>query len=93
MSLKLQEYGNVGSINKEDMTPESYFDDKDHIDETYDSTGDGCADATREYANAQAIVVWPRKYRWKVVTNNDVSRMVKYLSKACEEGTVDSEPR
>lgn len=92
MSLELADYGEV-SIEQEEMVPESFFEDKEPEDETFEPTGNEGVNAERQYADSQAIVVWPRSQRWKIVTNNDTSRMVQYLSKACEKGTNDSEPR
>jgi hypothetical protein len=73
------------------LQEEEYFNDPE--DETFEPTGNEGVNASRQYADVEAIVIWPRSQRWKVVTNNDTSKMCACIYKACEEGFPVSEPK
>lgn len=92
LSLNLSSYGGVSVEEDEEVIPEDYFQDLEPDDETFEPTGNEGIHAERQYADTEAIVVWPRSKRWMIVTNNDTSRMCSYLVKACSKGTSDSEP-
>ena len=62
-------------------------------DETFEPTGNEGCHAERQYADSEAIVIWPRSQRWVITTNNDTSQMCEYLRRACEEDGPDSEPK
>ena len=92
LSLSLSSYGDVGVDESEEVIPEDFFEDLEPDDETFEPTGNEGINAERQYADSEAIVVWPRSKRWMIVTNNNISRMCSYLLKACSKGTSDSEP-
>ncbi|KAL7548481.1 hypothetical protein ACHAWF_011759 [Thalassiosira exigua] len=92
LSLELAEHGKI-DITEEEMIPKSFFEEKEPDKETFEPTGNEGVSAERQYADSEAIVVWPRSRRWKIVTGDNVSRMCDYLVNACREGTDDSEPR
>mmetsp|Transcript_14252 Transcript_14252/g.30354 ORF Transcript_14252/g.30354 Transcript_14252/m.30354 type:complete len:821 (+) Transcript_14252:234-2696(+) len=92
LSLDLSTWGS-SSISEEEMIPEDYFEDQEPKDESFEATGNAGVEAERQYEDAEAIVIWPRSQRWKIVTQNDTSKMCQYLLEACKEGTTNSEPR
>ena len=92
LTLELDAWGSL-SINQEDeMIPEDFYEDKEG-EETFEPTGNEGVNAERQYDDENAIVVWPRSQRWRIVTNNDVNKMCDYLLKACTAGTADSESK
>jgi hypothetical protein len=93
LSSYLASYGNVSIDDEEEVIPENFFEDMEPDDETFEPTGNAGVQAERQYADTEAIVVWPRSKRWMIVTNNNTSRMCSYLVKACSKGTPDSEPK
>ncbi|KAL7496125.1 hypothetical protein ACHAWT_005551 [Skeletonema menzelii] len=92
LSLYLSSYGNVSVEEEEEVVPADFFEDLEPENESFEPTGNAGIEAERQYADTEAIVVWPRSKRWVAVTNNDTSRMCSYLLKACSKGTSDSEP-
>lgn len=92
LSLYLSSYGCVGVEEYEEVVPEGFFEDLDPEDESFEPTGNAGIEAERQYADTEAIVIWPRSKRWMTVTDNDTSSMCSYLLKACSKGTSDSEP-
>ena len=93
LSLVLSSHGYIGVDEEEEVIPEDFFQDLEPEDESFEPTGNAGIQAERQYADTEAIVVWPRSKRWAIVTNNDTSRMCSYLLKACSKGTPDSEPK
>jgi hypothetical protein len=91
LELSLSSWGKVG-MSVDEMVPEDFYEDKD-CETTYEPTGNEGVTAERQYEDEDAIVVWPRSQRWTVVTNNELSKMLAYLQKACTPGTLDSEPK
>ena len=91
-SLRLSTWGDV-SISEGEMVPEDYFEDQEPKNESFEPTGNAGIEAERQYEDAEAIVIWPRSQRWRILTRNDPNRMCDYLIKACQKGTPDSEPR
>ena len=93
LTLTLSTWGLVEITDEEDdlLQEEEYFNDPE--DETFEPTGNEGVNASRQYADVEAIVIWPRSQRWKVVTNNDTSKMCACIYKACEEGFPVSEPK
>ena len=68
MSLALSSWGDV-EVETDEIVPEDYWEDKDPADETFEPTGNEGVHAERQYADEDAIVVWPRSQRWIIVTN------------------------
>lgn len=93
LTLQLIEWGDVPISEEEEMIPEDYFEDQEPANESFEPTGNAGVEASRQYADAEAIVIWPRTERWKIVTRNTPSRMVDYLYKACDDNTPDSESK
>lgn len=91
LSLQLSTWGRV-RIADEEMIPGNFFESQDP-EETFEPTGNEGVNAERQYADADAIVVWPRSQRWSIVTDNDTTKMCNYLLKACTKGATDSEPK
>jgi predicted 2-oxoglutarate/Fe(II)-dependent dioxygenase YbiX len=83
MSLTLQTHGNVPLSQEEEMIPEDFYEDKD-ADESFKPTGNEGVNAERQYADENAIVVWPRSRRWEILAGNDPGRMCDYLLGACK---------
>lgn len=90
-SLTLSNFGQVYLNGEEQDMVDEYFEDPHP--ETFEPTGNEGVNAERQYADVEAIVIWPRSQRWRVVTNNDSSKMCEYLYKACQEDGPDSEPK
>jgi hypothetical protein len=93
LTLTLSTWGEIEITDEEDemLQEEEYFNDPE--DETFEPTGNEGVNASRQYADVEVIVIWPRSQRWKVETNNDTSKMCAYVYKACEEGFPVSEPK
>ena len=91
MSLKLQSWGNVTVDAEDEMIPPDYYENNNDYEETFEPTGNEGTNAERTYTDREAIVLWPRSQRWLIVTDNNLSRMVQFLTKAIQPGHRDSE--
>ena len=94
-TLHLSNYGDTDLSYSETDMLEDHFDGEEPTCMNFEphDYDDDCITATREYEDERAIVIWPRSRRWALTTNNDTSKMCKYLLRACEEGTLDSESK
>ena len=94
LSLRLSSWGNVSLSTEEGEPLKEYYGNQEPESETFEpSSRLNRGDGERQYTDADVIVIWPRSHRWKIATNNEPSRMCKYLLKACEESGPNSDPR
>ena len=66
------------------MIPPDYYENNNDYEETFEPTGNEGTNAERTYTDREAIVLWPRSQRWLIVTDNNLSRMVQFLTKAIQ---------